>query len=277
MPEGPEIHRAARELHDALAGRPATDVFLDFPALKRWEDELRARVVEQVEARGKAMLTRFEGGTTVYSHNQLYGVWQVTAPGDVPPTGRRLRVALQNDERWALLYSATDVTVLRDPVDEATHRYLSRLGPDLCLDTVTAADAIAQLEDRRLSGKRLGGLLLDQGFLAGVGNYLRSEILFLSRVSPDQKPRDLLHEQRVAIAEHAVTLCRRSLESGGVTLPAGEFRAARAAGEPRRTARFYVFARDGLPCRRCGARIRRAEHSGRRVYVCPRCQPPLAR
>ena len=81
MPEGPEIRRAADQLHAAIAGRPLRRAFFAFPALKRFERELRGRVVEAITPHGKALLTRFDHGWTMYSHNQLYGVWKVAAPG----------------------------------------------------------------------------------------------------------------------------------------------------------------------------------------------------
>ena len=128
------------------------------------------------------------------------------------------------------------------------------------------------LSDRRFERRALGGLLLDQGFLAGVGNYLRSEILFFAGVRPDQRPADLDEDQRARFARAARTVTVRSYRTGGLTEEPRFVAAARRAGEPRRRQRHAVFARDGQPCRRCGSRVRKLTSAGRRLYLCPRCQ-----
>lgn len=75
MPEGPEIRRAADRVAAVVGGRIADDVFFAFEELKPFERMLEGRRVKEVTSRGKVMLTRFEGGLSVYTHNQLYGRW----------------------------------------------------------------------------------------------------------------------------------------------------------------------------------------------------------
>jgi endonuclease-8 len=141
----------------------------------------------------------------------------------------------------------------------------------VCDPTTTVDDVLAQLSDRRFAGKALGALLLDQAFLAGVGNYLRAEILYVARLRPTARPKELNAIERSALADAALALSRRSLQTGGVTVP-DELLAARGSrGETQRQARFWVFARDGAPCERCGRQIVRDEDSGRRFYRCPSC------
>ncbi|HEY3590099.1 MAG TPA: DNA-formamidopyrimidine glycosylase family protein, partial [Buttiauxella sp.] len=71
MPEGPEIRRAADKLEAAVLDKPLTDVWFAFPELKPFESTLIGQKVERVETRGKALLTHFSNGKTLYSHNQL--------------------------------------------------------------------------------------------------------------------------------------------------------------------------------------------------------------
>ena len=73
MPEGPEIRRAADELAAAIAGQHVTKTFFAFDHLKPHANRLQGETVCQVMARGKAILTRFSNGLTLYTHNQLYG------------------------------------------------------------------------------------------------------------------------------------------------------------------------------------------------------------
>ncbi|MEP0950216.1 MULTISPECIES: DNA-formamidopyrimidine glycosylase family protein [Cyanophyceae] len=101
MPEGPEIRRAADKLHRAIAGHIATDVFFAFDHLKPYEEELIGRTVTAVKPYGKAMVTYFDHGLGVYSHNQLYGIWVICKPNAIPHSRRQLRFAVHTPQRWA--------------------------------------------------------------------------------------------------------------------------------------------------------------------------------
>lgn len=112
MPEGPEIRRAADNLEAAIKGKPLTDVWFAFAQLKPYESQLTGQLVTRIETRGKALLTHFSNGLTLYSHNQLYGVWRVIDTGEIPQTTRILRVRLQTADKTILLYSASDIEML---------------------------------------------------------------------------------------------------------------------------------------------------------------------
>lgn len=273
MPEGPEIRRAADSIAAVLAGQPVREVYLGFPSLKRFEQRLRGAVVTAVDTHGKAMLTRFDNGLTLYSHNQLYGLW-MTAPRDQPPqTGRSLRVALHTATHSALLYSASDVDVLTES-ELASHPFLSRLGPDILDPGLGVADVAARLDDARFRGRAVGSLYLDQSFLAGVGNYLRSEILFGAGVHPADTPSGLGRTGRRRLAGETLKISRRSYRTRGLTVATAEARALRRQGLSREQYRFRVFGREGLPCPACGAPIERRAVSGRGLFRCPDCQRP---
>ncbi|HBX13687.1 MAG: endonuclease VIII, partial [Leclercia adecarboxylata] len=144
MPEGPEIRRAADSLEAAIKGKPLTDVWFAFPQLKPFESRLIGERVTHVETRGKALLTHFSNQLTLYSHNQLYGVWRVVETGQEPQTTRVLRVKLQTAEKTILLYSASDIEMLM-PEQLATHPFLQRVGPDVLDLSLTAEDVKARL------------------------------------------------------------------------------------------------------------------------------------
>lgn len=269
MPEGPEIRRAADRLAEAVVGAPLTLAWFAFPALKRHEKPLRGRRIEAVTPRGKALLTRFDNGWTLYSHNQLYGVWRIAAPGERPDNGRSLRVALETADAAILLYSASDVAMWRsDEVD--AHPLLAKLGPDVLDPALDAKSVATRLRDPRFRGRALGALLLDQAFLAGMGNYLRSEVLFAAGVLPERRPRDLSPVDIRRLARALLALPRRSYATRGIE-PARGMRADYLTDTPSGF-RFAVFDREGLPCPVCGTRIVRRETGARRLYLCPRCQ-----
>ncbi len=271
MPEGPEIRRSADQLAAALVGRQACTVFFAHEHLKPFEKTLTRRRVTGVTSRGKAMLIRFEGGWTVYSHNQLYGRWYVKAAGRVPNTRRQLRLAIHNTRQSALLYSASDIAVLdRDAVRE--HPFLSRLGPDLLDRRVTAARVSRRYSEPAFRRRSLAALLLDQGFVAGTGNYLRSEILFRAGLKADHRPVDLDDGSLEALAESTLDTTRRSYRTGGITNDPKLVARLKREGARYGEYRHFVFGREGKACFRCGQAIARADYAGRRLYWCPGCQ-----
>lgn len=271
MPEGPEIRLAADKVADAIVGRPTTAVYFAFDPLKPYETRLTGQIVIAVETYGKAMLTRFDNGLNIYSHNQLYGQWLVRPAHDFPDTNRQLRLAIHNDTRSALLYSASDIEIVPDHEIES-HPFLSKIGPDLLDPAVTPTQVAERFLAPPFRRRRLTTLLLDQGFLAGVGNYLRSEILFAARVDPHKRPADCSPAEIERLADAAVTLTRRSYETRGITNDPALVAALKKSGAPRSDYRFWVFNRDGRPCYSCGSPILKDSAGGRRLYFCPTCQ-----
>lgn len=272
MPEGPEIRRAADRVARVLVGEVVEEARLHLPTLRSLGARLAGHAVTAVETRGKAMLTRFDNGLTLYSHNQLYGRWYTVKRPRVPKTARQLRVELHTATHSALLYSASDIEVLTRS-QLASHPFLSRIGPDV-MDGKLAAD---QLQERLVSPafrrRSTGSLFLDQRFVAGIGNYLRSEILFISGVHPARRPADLPTRDIEKLSRNTLRTARRSYRTGGVTvLPALE-RQLKSDGWSFGERRFYVFGRDGKRCHVCGDGIERRVVSGRNLYLCPGCQP----
>lgn len=271
MPEGPEIRRAADRLERALKGRVACEVFFAFERLKPFAGALQDQAVRGVETRGKGLLIHFDGELSIYSHNQLYGRWVVRNAYRFPKTKRQLRLAIHNAHKSALLYSASEIDVLTT-AQIAVHPFLSSLGPD-----IVSADreaVLAQVRSLRFQRRGLGALLLDQRFLAGVGNYLRSEILFVARLDPQCRLGDCDEAGHAALADAAVTLARRSYRYKGVTNDLLIADRLKAEGQPFRRYRHWVFDRGGRPCRQCGTAIVDTVIAGRRLYYCPVCQAP---
>ena len=271
MPEGPEIAREADQLRAALRGETLERVDFAFPHLARRSRSLVGARVRDVRPRGKAMLIEIEDGPTIYSHNQLYGRWYVRRAGRRPTTGRQLRLTLETRTHAALLYSASEIELLQTS-DLALHPYLSKLGPDALDPSTDDALLRARVEDPRFARRSIAALLLDQTFVAGLGNYLRSEIAFEARIDPVARLGAVSPAARRRLARAIATMTRRAYETRGVTLPKTRAAALRRGGATWSQARHWVFARAGEACRRCETRIERVALAGRRLYRCPACQ-----
>ncbi len=264
------MYRTARRIQRALGRTPLTEASCAFDHVDR---ALAARVggpPPEVTTLGKALLLVFDDGARVYTHNQLYGRWMVSGPDRRPDTGRQLRLALSTEAKSALLYSASEIDWI--PPGE-THPFLERAGLDVLSSKAGIGEIVDWIGRDAFRRRQLGHLLLDQAFLAGVGNYLRSEILFEACLSPKHRPMDLDDRQRRALAEAAHTMMWRSVETGGITNDPERAGQLKNAGWRRRDYRHYVFSRSGQACLACDGEIEKVAVSGRRLYRCPACQP----
>lgn len=267
MPEGPEIYRAARQLHGALAGQ-AIELTLLYPSLQARSRRLKRAIVVRVHARSKAMLTEFSTGDVLYSHNQLYGEWRVHSHHD-EPLARQQRLVMRTADHRVVLYSATDFAWLRVG-HEGKHPYIAKLGPEVLGEGITPAMLAAQL--LRFPRRNVAAALLDQGVLAGLGNYLRADILFVARLNPGLRVGELSPARLLTLAKVIHRLSWRSVRHDGVLVPTADYKALRASGNDYEAARFFVFDRQGLPCRVCCAPVARIDLGGRGVFFCPECQ-----
>jgi endonuclease VIII len=267
MPEGPEIFLAARAVHAALAHQPCT-LELRYPPLAAKAGDLRGVPITRVHARSKAMLTEFANGTVLYSHNQLYGEWVVHKAGE-PLLAKQIRLIITTQKHQTVLYSATNFAWLKAG-SEDQHPYIAKLGPEVLGPQVTALHIAQRLASfpRRV----IADALLDQQVLAGLGNYLRADILLAARIYPLWKIGTLSSAQLLRIGKLCKTLTQRSVQRAGVVRPWAQYLAARKAGAGFEDARFYAFDRQGAPCWECATPIVRVLQGGRGLFYCPQCQ-----
>lgn len=262
MPEGPEIRRAADNLEQAIAGHPLTRVWFAWETLKPFEQMLTGKCIERIETRGKAMLTHFSNDLILYTHNQLYGVWRIVDAGDLPTSSRVLRVRLETAERAILLYSASDIEIL-EPSQLEQQPFLKRVGPDVLDRGLTAERIKARLLSPKFRRRQLGTLMLDQSFLAGLGNYLRAEILWEAEIGPRHHAEELSDNSIDRLSQSILDIPRHSYQ----TREKGDESKHHGA-----LFRFHVFHRAGEPCERCLHMIEKTTLSSRPFYWCPNCQ-----
>ncbi|MAO64887.1 MAG: endonuclease VIII [Balneola sp.] len=267
MPEGPEIWRAADEISNTIANKEIKELFFAFDELKEFEKELVGSKIISVTPRGKAIINAFDNGLNLYSHNQLYGKWMMSENGMQPDTNRSLRVAIKTNDGAAFLYSASEIEMLEaDEVE--SHDYIKKLGPDVVHPETSYEEVLARYQDENFKNRKLATLLLDQGFLSGVGNYLRSEIMFCAKVDPDWRPKDCTEEQLEDLAHYSLELSRRSYKTGGIIIEPELKEALEREGASRKNSRFYAYKRTGKPCYKCGREIKEMKTGGRKIYYC---------
>ena len=274
MPEGPEIKRLATRLDKVLTNQSLEELRFSYRDLDRYNDQLRAQKITQVDSRGKALLVYFESGLTLYSHNQLYGKWLIVRKGKKPKTNRTQRLVISTSRHSAFLYSASNIELL-EPEDLEVHPYLVKLGPDALGKETNWEQVYQQLTSPKFEGRSLGSLLLDQHFVGGIGNYLRSEILYVCSLNPVDRPKDLPDKKKQTLSKEVLRVTEQAFLTAGVTNDLSRVSRLKEQGLSRSKYRFAVFARAGLSCYECGEKIVRSETNGRRLYSCTVCQPSV--
>jgi len=271
MPEGPEIRRATDDVAAAIKNQIAVEVHFGLLRLKSFEKILSGEFIWEVESRGKAMLIRFTNGLNIYCHNQLYGCWHTGSPYEFPDSKRQLRLAIHNTQRSALLYSASDIDVLENEA-LGNHPFLKKLGPDVLSPETDCNQVIARLLHAKFRRRHLGGVLTDQSFLAGLGNYLRCEVLFVTGLSPHITAQQCCPKKLEQLAETILCLPQQSYLTGGITNNLQGAQKLMNEGASFEDARFYVFRRAGKPCYHCGTPVEKTTANGQGLYYCPNCQ-----
>jgi len=186
MPEGPTIRNTADRLREALAGRRIErfQSSLKKAANEEWAGKITGQRVRAVRSHGKNLFVDFENDWTLYTHMLMWGAWHVYTLGEPWRKERRkARVVLETTDHCVVLFSAP-VCQLIHASTLPTHP-TSELGPDLMAEPFGTAELA---EIRRLvraqDATAIGEAVMNQTVMAGIGNILKSEILFAVRIHP---------------------------------------------------------------------------------------------
>lgn len=244
MPEGDSLHRAARRLQVLVGQRVEVETPHPRAAVKGLAERLDGRRLDGVDAVGKNLLLRFEGGLVLRSHLRMKGRWRLERRGAVR-VGKPWLV-LRGDEHEGVLWNGAELELVGV-------RGAPRLGPDILGEPPDFETMVARL--RAVPQEReIGDALLDQRLVAGIGNLWRAEALWEARVSPWRPLDEIADDELRTVLEAAHRLMRMALHE-------------------RRPPR-QVYRRVGRSCPRCGGTVRSSPQgeNARTAYWCPECQ-----
>lgn|ERR1700754_1302516 len=303
MPEGPEVRKYADALDEVLSGRVIVSLEARTREARKWleqnEQQLIGRRVERVVSHGKHLIGYISGDFFFHSHLMMWGRWQTFAAVrrgrsksktlSLPDKDRRERARVVVEGGAAILLSAPIFNVGHGDPYHAIE-ILATLGPD--------ALPYRGRFDRREFQRRLflpqhqdetiGASLLNQQIVAGLGNYLRAEILFNCKLNPWLTVRELTKRNVSCLTRSIPQLAGDAYTRGATATDTDRERMASDPAlvyQPGREygTRHLVFRRTNLPCLRCGETIRqlrqRTSQSDdeetertRIVYFCAQCQ-----
>ncbi len=244
VPEGDAIHRAAARIRPLVGDRIEAESPNPRGQATGVARVVDGRVLESVDAVGKHLLLRFEGGVVLRSHLRMNGRWRLE------PRGSKRR-----GRPWLVLRGREwEATQWNGPVLTLERRAVAHLGPDLLADGTEVAAVVERL--RRSDQSRLvGEALLDQRLVAGIGNMWLAETLWAARVSPWRQVGELSDAELTEALTWARDRMRESV----------------AGSRPPRN----VYRRAGRSCPRCGTPVssRGLGEASRTAYWCESCQP----
>jgi formamidopyrimidine-DNA glycosylase len=279
VPELPEVEvvRAGLERHvlgstitrvDVLHPRP---VRRDLRGPAGFAEVLTGRRIEAARRRGKYLWLPLDNGDALLGHLGMSGQILVQPPG--APDERHLRVRFALD-------GADEGREMRF-VDQRMFGGLSvsaggaELPPEIAhiardpLDPAFDDDEFVRRVRRRSSGVKRQ--LLDQNLVSGVGNIYADEALWRARIHGDRVGERLTVKQVRELLQHAREVLLAALGEGGTSFDALYVNVNGESGYFDRS--LHAYGREGEPCDRCGAPIRRIAFMNRSSYFCPVCQP----
>ncbi len=300
MPELPEVETVARDLQRWVAGATiqGADVHWDRTIRhpqppERFVAEIAGATIRRVSRRAKTVLIHFEDGRVMTVALRMTGALIVTAPGTPPDPyarvvfhladGRELRYRDVRKFGRIGLWPGGGLRSIgagrgsrSRKVAEGTNRYrigevFSGHGPEPLSGSFTARRFAERLARR---SAKLKTLLLDQSFIAGVGNIYADEALWRARLHP-LRAADTLNDAEIKRLHRTV---RQVLRQGIANRGSSFSDYVGADGEPgANQERLAVYRRTDQPCYRCGRPISRIVVGQRSTHFCPRCQPePVA-
>lgn len=275
MPELPEVQTVVNDLlASGIVGRTITGarVFwprsVAMPSAEAFCQALPCRAIERIWRRAKYLIMDLSGGEHLLAHLRMSGRIHLVAM-DEPRAkhehividlddGRQLR--LHDTRKFGRMYLVRELDAV-----------LGHLGPEPLSGDFTADILLARLHEH---DRQMKPLLLDQAFLAGLGNIYTDEALWEAQIHPCRRSSSISEEEARRLHRAIQSVLRRGIENAGTSLGNGKANFYSVKKRQGRNAQaLNVFRRTDLPCPRCATRIERIIVGQRSTHLCPACQP----
>ncbi len=275
MPELPEVHTILEDLKQAgLVGHEIQDVkaywlrTIGFPSPAEFCHLLQHKRIIKLDRRGKYLIFTLSEGLFLCVHLRMTGRLLLVEQNTPETPYVRLRLDLDHGKS---LYFHDTRKFGRWYLVSDLQQIVGKIGPEPLSTEFTFELFWSHLKQRH---RALKPLLLDQTFLAGLGNIYVDEALWEAHLHPLQPADTLTSQQARQLHAGIIHVLERGIESRGTTLGKGRTNYYRLDGTRGNHQRLLnVFRRTGLPCPRCGHSIERLVVAQRSTHLCPHCQP----
>ncbi len=291
MPELPEVETIARGLRPHLEGKRIRSIHFSLPRLVEGEPTdlptfLRGRTLKRIVRRGKYLFLELDQGA-LGVHLGMTGQLTHSPPTfEENPTFRRTVTGMQKaigvhpvDKHTHLIlhFAGGERMLFRDPrtfgrllpVPDGRWEDLARV-KRLGLEPLEGSIANLAAAFPKKSHRNIKSVLLDQAFLAGVGNIYADEGLFAAGIHPETPAYLLKPDQVTCLLREVRAALKRGIANQGTTF--SDYRKP-DGGKGSNQERLQAYGRGGEPCRRCGALLRKTVVAQRGTVFCPACQP----
>ncbi len=274
MPELPEVENVVCSLRSAgVIGRRINNIRVYWrPILagnspRAFRQQLKNRTIRDVFRRGKFIVFKLSGQRYLLVHLRMTGQFVLSQSGARRQPYEQVLLALDDDlelryrdarkfGRWLLT--------------DQPEKILGRLGPDPLANSFSSSALALRLSAQR---RMLKPLLLDQTFLAGLGNIYTDEALWAAKLHPRRSAAALDKAQVQALYRAIRRVLRRGIRHGGTTLGIGQSHFANLNGSQGSNQHYLkVYGKAGRPCPRCQMPIQRLIVGQRSTHICPVCQ-----
>ena len=265
MPELPEVETIRRAIEKTLVGKKISAVQINNPRVIRepspreFAKGLEGRAIAGALRKGKLLIMELSGGKFLCAHLKMTG--QFVYPG----TGKASRVSFQFSDGTLLDFNDNRLfgeLRLRD--DWSTLKFVRELGPDPF--GITAEEFAAMLAGKRT---KIKALLMDQKFIAGIGNLYAAEMLFAGRIGPGRPASSLSGEEAARLYRAMKDILSEAVRLKGSSVDNYVQLSGQRGGY---VPQLKVYGREGKPCVGCAGTVQRTTMGGRGTYYCPACQ-----
>jgi formamidopyrimidine-DNA glycosylase len=270
MPELPDIYVLAKSMKEVLKDKVITGTHVNQPkclntTVRKLKDSIKGSRIEDIQQRGKWVLVSLDSDQILAFNLGMGGEIRLHNREEHPDSQReRVVLTLDTGEQvWIHHWWFGHVHLIKSK-DFAKHKQLSKLGPEPLDDAFTVDKLSEMLKNKR---GRIKSYLLDQSFIAGIGNVYVQDMLWYARINPNRTANTLTDKEIKGLHAAMQRVLTQGIRYGGGP---GEQDIWGNTGTYSK--HLQVGYQTGKPCPRCKTPIEELRVGSTTSYICPKCQ-----
>ena len=272
MPEKPEVITVTKKLEKRLINKKIINVdvlypkMIDYPSIDEFKEKIKNQTFKSFTTRGKWIVCELDTDYLLF-HLRMEGKFFFRTKEDEINKHEHVIFNLEDDEQLRFADVRKFGKVMLIPKDKLYDmKPYNELGKEVWDKSLNSAYLKDKYKNKSLPIK---SLLLDQSIVTGIGNIYADEILFLSKINPEEKGSNLKDKDLNNIISNSIKVLDEAVEQGGTTIRSYTSEEG-VSGNFQNN--LYVHQREKEKCRICNSTIKKIRVGGRGTYFCPKCQ-----